>query len=68
MERNGLRFETFAQKDVKFPPQKKFFTDFFHLFTPFKRLFAPLHKVQFPNFFDFRNLLGNVMERNGLRY
>ena len=67
MEKVVSDLKTFAHKGCKFAAaQKKFFTIFLlHLFTPFRRLFAP--KVQCPNFLDFWNPLGKVFERNGLR-
>ena len=56
MKRNGLRFlKQLLIKCVKSPWQKKVFFVVF-LFTPFKRLFAPLPKVHCPKFLDFQNL------------
>ena len=45
-------------KGVKTPRQKKFFTDFFHLFTLFKRLFAPTTWNQMSKLFKFSESLG----------
>ena len=39
-----------------------------HFLTPFNSILPPLPKVQCPNFLDFRNTWGKVMERNGLRF
>ena len=36
--------------------------------SPFNGLFPPLPEVQCPNFLDFWNPLGKVMERSGLRF
>ena len=57
-------------KGCKIAAVENYFTFFFHLFTQFKRLFVPtsLPKVQRPNFLDFWNSWGKVMERNGLRF
>ena len=70
--RNGLRFEIF--RGVKSLPKKKVFgqicltdQDFFVLvvLTLFNGLFPPLPEVQCPNFLDFWNPWGKVMERSG---
>ena len=39
-----------------------------HLFTLFKRLLAPLSKVQCPNILDFRNPWHKVIKISGFRY
>ena len=59
----------FAQKGLKLPRQKKFFTDLKKITfeVPFKRIFPPLPEVGCPKVLEFRNPWGNVMERNGLR-
>ena len=57
--------KTFVHKGCKIAAAKKsFLWIFFHLFTLFKRLFAPLPKVQFPNLLDFKNPWGKVMVRS----
>ena len=54
---------------VKSPRQNNFFSsDFFKLFTLFKPLFAPFPEVQCPNFLNFQNHWGKVMERSGPRF
>ena len=69
MERKDLRFKTFAHKGRKIAASNKFFAYFFiHLFAPFKRLLPPLPKVQYPNFLDFQNPWGKVIEKNALRF
>ena len=51
-------------KVVKSPWQKKVFSRiFFQLFILFKCLFAPFPEVKCPNFLDFWNPWGKVMER-----
>ena len=42
------------------PRQKKFFTDFRHLFTPVKGLFSPLPEVQCPTSFRYLESLGET--------
>ena len=60
--------KTFPYKGCKITAaKKKKLRIFFHFFTFFKRLFAPLPEVQCPNFFDFRNPWGEKMERSCFR-
>ena len=51
----------FLMKGVKSPRQNKFFTDvFLHLFTPFKRLFAPTSWSPMSKLFRFSKSLGKT--------
>ena len=62
---------TFAHKGCKIAAAKKvFFTDFFFLICSLRLnvFLPPLPKVQCPNFLDFQNPWGKVMERSGLRF
>ena len=71
MERSGLRFELFCSKNVlKSLRQKKVFYGFFSLLCSLHlNVFSPpLLEVQCPNFLDFPNPRGKLMERNGLRF
>ena len=69
MERSGLIFETFAHKGCKIAATDFFFfTDFFVCSLGLNIILPPLSKVQCPNFLDFWNPGGKVMERWGLRF
>ena len=71
IERSGLRFEFFfAQKLCKIAAAKKvFYRIFFFICTLRLTVFLPpLPKVQCPNFLDFQNPWGKVMEISGLRF
>ena len=50
-------------KGVKLPQQKKFFTDFFYLVNPFKRLFAPTSEGPMSKLFRFLESLGKSNRR-----
>ena len=52
-------------KGVKSPRRKKVLTNFFHLFTPFKRIFAPTSQSPMPKLFRFSESLG---KRNGKKW
>ena len=60
-ESNGKKWSqiwTYLLKNgLKSPRQKKFFTDFFHWFTPFKRLFAPTSRSPMSKLFIFSESL-----------
>ena len=60
--------KTFVHKGCKIAGAKKVCYRFFYLFTPFKCFLPPLPEVQCPNFLEFRNPWGKVMERIGLRF
>ena len=64
MERRGFQiWKLLLIKGANLPRQKKqFLTDFFIC------IFAPISKVQCPNFLDFWNSLRKVMEISGLRF
>ena len=75
MERSGLRFKSFTNKGCKIAAQKNCFWANFSIFLWYRcfslRLtvfLPPLPEVQCPNFLDFRNPWGKVMERSGLRF
>ena len=60
---------TFAHKGCKIAASKKVFYRFFVISSLCLNVFLPpLPEVQFPNFLDFGNLWGKVMEINGLRF
>ena len=51
-------------KGVKSPQQNKFFTDFFHLFTQFKRLFVPTSQSPMSKHIRFLESLGKSNAQN----
>ena len=66
MERSGLRFEIFCSKMVlNCHGKKSFFTDFFHLFASFKRLFAPISRSPMSKLFRFSESLGKSNGKKG---
>ena len=59
----------FAHKGCKIAVAKKVFYRFFNICSFCLNIFLPpLPEVQCPNFLDFRNLWGKVLEKSGLRF
>ena len=59
--------KTFAPKGCEIAALQKVFTGFFVCSLGLNVFLPPLSKVQCPNFLDFWNPWGKLMERSGLR-
>ena len=65
MEKVVSRLNIFTQIWSKIAAAKSFFTDFFHLFTPFKRLFAPTSQSPMFKNFKLSESLGKSIGKKG---
>ena len=64
---NGKKWSQISNKGCKITVAKTFFYVFFHLFSPFKRLFAPTSQSLISKLFRFWNPWQKVMERSCVR-
>ena len=60
-----LDLKTFAPKGCKIAMAKKGFYEFFHLFTPLKRLFAPTFQSQISKLFRLFESMGKFFSHKG---